>query len=104
LLTDDQEMAELHERWMGDPSPTDVLSFPARAKVPFPGVVPFLGDIAISVETAARRAPGDPIKEIEKYLVHGVLHLVGHNHAKMAEKKKMWAEARRLRRLIAKES
>ncbi len=32
LLTDDQEMAALHERWMGDPSPTDVLSFPAQER------------------------------------------------------------------------
>ncbi len=116
LLTDDQEMAALHERWMGDPSPTDVLSFGgvtagARLKKseqvfsPAPAVTPpVLGDIAISVETAARRSPGDPMKEIEKYLVHGVLHLVGHDHAKAREKKTMWAEARRLRRLIAKES
>ena len=106
LLTDDQEMAALHERWMDDPSPSDVLSFPAEEKgtLHFGTHHLFLGDIAISAETAARRSPGDPMKEIEKYLVHGVLHLVGHDHAKAEEKKKMWAEARRLRRLIAEES
>ena len=100
LLTDDAEMADLHERWMGDPAPTDVLSFPAE------GVGPaeegLLGDIAISVETAARRSPRNLMKEIESYLVHGVLHLTGHDHARAAEKKRMWAEARRLKQRIGK--
>ena len=110
LLTGDREMAQLHERWMADPSPTDVLSFPqdpqrrrppeAASGASLRRTPPILGDIAISVETAARRAPRDPMKEIEKYLIHGALHLVGHDHARPREKMAMRAEARRLRRLI----
>ncbi len=106
LLTGDRQMATLHERWMGDPSPTDVLSFPMKAVRPEPveGQRPrLLGDIAISVEMAARRHPRDPMKEIEKYLIHGILHLVGHDHVRAVDHKKMSAEARRLSRLIAKE-
>lgn len=114
LLTDDRQMSQLHERWMGEKGPTDVLAFPQEAvgqgkrvegkgngasfsNVPFPfAPSPFLGDVAISVETARRRNPSDPEREIRRYLVHGLLHLVGRDHAGKEERLRMQKETRRL--------
>lgn len=92
LLTDDREMAQLHERWMGEAGPTDVLSFPMGD--------PLLGDIAISVETAARRRPRDVEGEVTRALIHGLLHLIGHDHARKPDKDRMDREARRLWRSL----
>lgn len=89
LLTDDRRMAALHERWMGEEGPTDVLSFPMEEQ----GI---LGDIVISVETAARRGRGGPERELLRCLVHGVLHLTGHDHRTKAQKARMDRLARRL--------
>ena len=93
LLTDDRRIAPLHERWMAEPGPTDVLSFPMEE----PGI---LGDIVISVETAARRRPKDPADEILRYLVHGLLHLAGHDHRGKKERIRMNREALRLQRKV----
>ena len=88
LLTDDRRMAGIHERWMGEPGPTDVLSFPMGGET--------LGDIAISLETASRRCSGDLFAEVTRVLIHGLLHLVGHDHAGEKERQRMNREARRL--------
>jgi rRNA maturation RNase YbeY len=92
LLTDDRRMAELHKRWMGEPDPTDVLSFPMGG--------PLLGDIAISVETAARRCPRDVHREVTRCLVHGLLHLVGHDHLRKGDRVRMNRQERRLLRNV----
>jgi len=66
-----------------------VLSFPAHHP---PGSGPDLGDLAISLDTARRRASragrslGD---EVDRYLVHGLLHLVGHDHLRPADARAM---------------
>ncbi len=105
LLTDDKWIAELHERWMGDSSSTDVLSFPQRRqgeRLVIKGDVPeLLGDVVISVETAARRSPRDPMKEIVRYLIHGLLHLMGHDHLRVSDRREMTRETQRLRRAVA---
>ena len=90
LLTDDRRMARLHERWMGEEGPTDVMSFPMEEA----GI---LGDIVISAETAARRRPRDPAAEVLRYLVHGLLHLTGHDHRGKAQRLRMERQARLLR-------
>lgn len=79
VLTDDAAIHALNKQWRGKDKPTDVLSFPqegfAHTKV--------LGDVVISVETAARQAPrfgNDFSAELDRLIVHGVLHLVGHDH------------------------
>ena len=104
LLTDDKWIAELHERWMGDSSSTDVLSFPQRRqgeRLVIKGDVPeLLGDVVISVETAARRSPRDPMKEIVRYLIHGLLHLMGHDHLRVSDRREMTRETQRLRRAL----
>ena len=82
LIVDDRQMAALHERWKGEEGPTDVLSFPMEEQ----GI---LGDVVISAETAARRGRGRTEREVLRYLVHGVLHLAGHDHRTAAQKAKM---------------
>lgn len=94
-LTDDRQMARLHQRWMGDPDPTDVLSFSQEG-----GPRDLLGDVVISVDTAARNSPGDVEKEIVRCLIHGVLHLVGYDHARREERRRMEKESRRLKRFL----
>lgn len=89
LITDDRQMAALHERWKGEEGPTDVLSFPMEEQ----GI---LGDVVISAETAARRGRGGAEREVLRYLVHGVLHLTGHDHRTPAQKAKMDRLARKL--------
>jgi len=131
LLTDDRRMAKLHERWMGEPGPTDVLSFPMRDVIASdreskpcrersnlvlktrllrrPCGPPrndeserpqLLGDIAISVETARRRGKGKLFEEMTRYLIHGLLHLIGHDHATKRERQGMNRQARRLWREV----
>jgi len=105
LLTDDRRIAPLHERWMGEEGPTDVLSFPNEIGTLletslFP---PMLGDIVISAETAARRRPKDPHTEVLRYLVHGLLHLTGHDHRGKAQRLRMERQARLLRKKVGGE-
>ena len=95
LVTDDRRIAPLHERWMGEPGPTDVMSFPMEeARI--------LGDIVISAETAARRRPKDPHGEMLRYLVHGLLHLTGQHHTTARERLRMDRKARLLEKGVRK--
>ncbi len=81
LLCDDATIRSLNRRFRGKDAPTDVLSFPGG---PGPGAgVPYLGDIAISLETAARQAAAAglaPDAEVKTLLLHGLLHLAGYDH------------------------
>lgn len=83
LLCDDAVIHPLNRDWRGKDKPTDVLSFSQREGTPAPGVVDHLGDIVISVETAARQAHerGHSVAdELRVLLVHGLCHLLGHDH------------------------
>ena len=78
LLADDATLEALNTQWRGKPKPTDVLSFPAEA---CPGN--FLGDIAIAHGVAARDAKtsGKTLtSHLSHLLIHGLLHLMGHDH------------------------
>jgi probable rRNA maturation factor len=80
LITGDDEIRVLNRDFRGKDKPTDVLSF---AALEAGGPARVLGDLVISVETAARQAPrygNDLPAEIDRLLVHGVLHLLGHDH------------------------
>lgn len=82
LLTGDSEIQRLNHDFRGKNKPTDVLSFPAGEHV---GRARVAGDLAISVETAAREADrrGHPLElELRVLLLHGVLHLAGFDHEK----------------------
>jgi len=93
VLSDDAQLHELNLQWMGIDAPTDVLSFPADETDPETGSR-YLGDILISVEYAARQAAsaGHAVEaEVQLLVIHGVLHLMGHDHAEADEKARMWA-------------
>ena len=97
LLTDDEGITILNRDYRGIDSPTDVLSFSQ-----IEGEDEFapdeeenvLGDVVISVETAERQADeaGKAVEdEIDMLLVHGLLHLLGYDHAEAADEEKMFA-------------
>jgi len=92
VLTDDAQIQELNRDYLGIDAPTDVLSFPASETDPETGTR-YIGDIIISMPYAARSAgkAGHPLEsEVQLLVVHGVLHLLGHDHAKPGEKARMW--------------
>jgi probable rRNA maturation factor len=90
LVTED-EIADLHERYMGEPGPTDVLSFPLDADDRDENGVRILGDVVIAPAVAARNRPDDTAAEIRLLLVHGILHLLGHDHDDDTARAEMWA-------------
>ena len=102
-LLADPEMAALNAAFRGRPAPTDVLSF-SLLEGPGAGFRgPLLGDVAIGVEVAARqarRARRGLDDEVARLLVHGVLHLLGFDHQRVAQARRMRGEERRLRRGI----
>ena len=103
LLVDPEPMSDLHERYLGEPGPTDVLSFPmdelrpGRAdQVAPPGL---LGDVVLCPEVAARQAQAAGHSTAEELLLlttHGILHLLGYDHAEPEEEQEMFALQRRL--------
>ncbi len=93
VLTDDEQLQELNRDYLGVDAPTDVLSFPASETDPESGEA-YLGDILISVQRASQQAEaaGHPLQaEVQLLVVHGVLHLLGHDHAEPKEKARMWS-------------
>ena len=101
-----EDMAELNAEHMGGTGATDVLSFPidddsdAADGFPVsPDDVRFVGDIVVCTPVAADNAPGHAgtlDDEIALLLVHGSLHLLGHDHAEPEERGTMWAAEQRL--------
>jgi len=90
-LVTEGEIAELHHRYMGEEGPTDVLSFPLDEEGDrTEDGVRILGDVVICPTVAARNASGDPAGELRLLIVHGILHLLGHDHMDEAEKARMW--------------
>jgi probable rRNA maturation factor len=82
VLADDSAVRAFNKQWRGRDEPTNVLSFPAAAHAQ--AGVPFLGDIVIAFETAKREAAaeGKPFDHhLAHLVVHGYLHLLGHDHA-----------------------
>lgn len=102
ILTDDARLHELNLNYLGVDAPTDVLSFPASETDPETGAR-YIGDILISIPRAQAQAEvaGHLLEsEVQLLVVHGVLHLIGHDHAEAEEKARMWqAQAEILKRL-----
>ena len=105
-IVGDDEIAELNAAWRGKKGPTDVLSFSLfegehreyRGKM--------LGDVVIGLPTAQRQARDRHRSlddELARLLIHGLLHLVGHDHEVESEARRMRAEERRLRRAVQRE-
>jgi probable rRNA maturation factor len=110
LVVDEPVMAELNERWMEKTGPTDVLAFPMDELDPGsgPGQPPggveepaLIGDVVLCPQVAARQAEGaghSTLAELEMLTVHGVLHLLGWDHAEPATEREMFTEQDRILR------
>jgi probable rRNA maturation factor len=93
LLGDDEQLHQLNRQFLGIDAPTDVLSFPGGDEDPDSGML-HLGDVIISYPRAAAQAQagGHPmLAELQLLVVHGVLHLLGYDHASPEEQASMWA-------------
>jgi len=104
-LVDDETIRELNREHRGKDKPTDVLSFPLfdGEEDPQSGVERMLGDVVISIDTARRQAQAYDAtleRELQRLLIHGVLHVLGHDHEEPGERAAMEAEERRLARII----
>lgn len=98
LLVDDKLIHVLNRTHRGKDSPTDVLAFPVDEK-PVRGTPRILGDVVISLETALRQARSRKrslFPEVRFLLAHGLLHLIGYDHATRIQKRRMDAATRRL--------
>lgn len=116
LLTDDPHIQALNAQWREEDKTTDVLSFPLYEPNEITPEIPALGDVVINIDYAERLVSGDSHKarvalslgvdpdtltwsllhEVDFLLIHGLLHLVGHDHAEPEEEAAMRAEERRL--------
>src|SRR5688500_18864783 len=115
LAVTSEVMSELHERWMDEPGPTDVMAFPMddlveesrRPDAPDLGPA-LLGDVVLCPEFAkpqARSAGHGLADELHLLTIHGVLHLLGYDHGDAEQEREMfglqsrllaeWQEARR---------
>ena len=95
LIVDSGRMAELHEEYVGKKGPTNVLAFP-MTEGPFAEINPeIIGDVVICTDVAAQEAAdaqADLDTRILELLIHGILHLVGHDHAEPEETSAMQAK------------
>ena len=94
LMVDEKEMTELHIKWMDEPGPTDVLSFPMDEIRPNHEGPAILGDIVLCPSIAQEQADtaGHEFEfELAILSVHGLLHLLGYDHAVDIEEKEMFA-------------
>lgn len=98
LLTDDEHIAELNNRYRGKEGPTNVLAFPMSESN-----AGMLGDIVISLDTARREADAceEPLPlTVFRLLIHGLLHLIGYDHETSEEEAARMEEAQE--RLLAR--
>jgi probable rRNA maturation factor len=103
VLVDETAMEQLHVQWMDEPGPTDVLSFPMDELRPGsegedspPGL---LGDVVLCPQVAAQQARTAGHSTAEELLLlttHGILHLLGYDHAEPDEEKEMFGLQRKL--------
>lgn len=93
LLTDDAAMHALNKAWRGKDKPTDVLSFPAEIDdLETSQAAPFLGDVAIGFGVSAKDAAAQEkslAAHLSHLIIHGILHLAGHDHIDAADAKEM---------------
>lgn len=89
----EREIADLNSRYAGEDGPTDVLSFPI-GDLDGDGVR-ILGDVIIAPAVGARNNADDPAGELRLLIVHGILHLLGHDHMDDADRAEMWLRQER---------
>ncbi|WP_350346814.1 rRNA maturation RNase YbeY [Agromyces sp. G08B096] len=98
LLVDEGAMEQLHVQWMDEPGPTDVLSFPMDELRPGtedqPAPAGLLGDVVLCpqvAESQAKQAGHTLLDELQLLTAHGILHLLGFDHAEPDEEKEMFS-------------
>jgi probable rRNA maturation factor len=94
VLADDALLRRLNRKWRGLDKPTNVLAFPALAGTAGPGAPRLLGDVVLGFETVAREARRQEkalADHLAHLVVHGVLHLLGFDHARAAAARRMEA-------------
>ncbi|HSJ54398.1 MAG TPA: rRNA maturation RNase YbeY [Anaerolineae bacterium] len=98
VITDDEGIRELNRDFMDEDEATDVLSFPSQEDggpfIAAPGSDDYLGDVVVSYSRAVAQAfeQEHPVeRELDLLVVHGVLHLLGYDHAEPEEQDEMWA-------------
>lgn len=95
MLTGDPEIAELNQRYLNRPGPTNVIAFPQQ-EGELAGLTPgLLGDVVVSLDTARREAREnglDPDQHLVRLLIHGLLHLLGHDHVHNEEEARAMEE------------
>ena len=102
VITNDEELRSLNRQFRYIDAPTDVLSFPADFTDP-ENEIPYLGDIIISYPRADEQSTAgghSTEEELQLLVVHGVLHLLGHDHADSEEKADMWAAQKEILRQL----
>ena len=99
VITDDAGIQALNRDFLGNDAPTDVLAFSAMEEdgpfVAAPEASGYLGDVIISYPRAVAQAQEQahsPEQELDLLAVHGILHLLGYDHADDEEKAVMWAQ------------
>ncbi len=93
VITDDDELRRMNEEFLGHNAVTDVLAFPNGDPDPESGQV-YLGDVLVAYPQAALQAENaghSTVEELQLLVVHGVLHLLEHDHYQEGEKARMWA-------------
>jgi probable rRNA maturation factor len=103
VLVDEGAMEQLHVQWMDEPGPTDVLSFPMDELRPGtedqPAPPGLLGDVVLCpqvAETQAKAAGHSLLDELQLLTAHGILHLLGFDHAEPEEEREMFGLQRDL--------
>jgi probable rRNA maturation factor len=100
LFVNEAAIADLNHRYLGEDRPTDVLAFPIDDDPEPQGPVPrLLGDVVVCPSVAARQAPDHDATledELALLVVHGVLHVLGHDHAYASETEAMRARERQI--------
>ena len=103
VLVDEGAMEALHVQWMDEPGPTDVLSFPMDELRPGtedqPTPAGLLGDIVLCpqvAETQAKEAGHSTVDELVMLTTHGLLHLLGFDHAEPDDEREMFGLQREL--------
>ncbi|MES0349564.1 MAG: rRNA maturation RNase YbeY [Desulfobacteria bacterium] len=95
LIVDDAEIARINKTYLGRSGPTNVIAFP-MTEGQFGDINPnLLGDVVISLDTAAREARDGCVSlesRFDQLLIHGILHLFGFDHQKTSEEAKRMAE------------
>jgi probable rRNA maturation factor len=102
-LVDDETIAGLNTRYRGRARPTDVLSFSLVEGAHANRRGRLLGDVVVSLETAesqARRGRRSLDDEVLRLVIHGTLHLLGHDHLRDADARRMASEERRVWRAV----